>query len=125
MPERLVTMSANEIDRLAIVARVVERRLSQKAAARMMGLSTRQVRRMCRAYERDGAAGMISKRRGRSSNNRFSDEVHAHSRNRMDIASGNQPLVTKKLNVSSRGGALQLLTESERKKNQLGLRSPL
>jgi len=77
MPEGLVTMSAKELDRQAIVARVVERRLSQNAAARMMGLSTRQVRRMCRAYLRDGAAGMASKRRGRQSNNRFSDEVQS------------------------------------------------
>jgi transposase len=75
MPEGLVTMSAKELDRLAIVRRVIEQRLSQKAAADMMGLSTRQVRRMCRAFERDGAAGITSKRRGRPSNNRLSDEV--------------------------------------------------
>jgi transposase len=77
MPEGLVTMSGKEIDRLAIVGRVVERRLSQKAAARMMGLSTRQVRRMCRAFERHGAAGLASKRRGRPSNHRIGYEIQS------------------------------------------------
>jgi transposase len=75
MPEGMITMSAKEVDRLAIVGWVIERRRSQKAAPRMMGLSTRQVRRMCRAYKRDGAAGVTSKRRGRPSNNRLSDEI--------------------------------------------------
>ena len=32
MPEGLVTMSGKEIDRLSIVSRVLERRLSQKRA---------------------------------------------------------------------------------------------
>lgn len=77
MPEGLVTMSAKEVDRLSIIGRVLERRISQKAAARMMGLSTRQVRRMCRAVERDGASGVTSKRRGRPSNNRLSDEMRS------------------------------------------------
>jgi transposase len=75
MPEGLVTMSAKEVDRLAIVGRVLERRLSQKMAAQMMGVTTRQVRRLCRGFERDGETGVISKRRGRPSNNRISDET--------------------------------------------------
>ncbi len=75
MPEGLVTMSAKEVDRLAVVARVLERRLSQKAAATVLGVSTRQVRRMCGAVRCDGAAGLVSKRRGGPSNNRLGDDV--------------------------------------------------
>ncbi len=71
MPEGLVTMSVKEIDRLAVVARVLERRLSKAAALRV---STRQVRRMCAAVRCDGAAGLVSKRRGRPNKNRPGDD---------------------------------------------------
>ena len=71
MPEALLVMSTKEIDRLDVVRRVLERRLSQKKAAELMGVTSRQARRMCTAFRRDGAAGLLSKRRGRPSNNVF------------------------------------------------------
>jgi hypothetical protein len=45
MAKELVTMSRKEIDRLEIVRRVLEGRLSQVKAAELIGLNTRQVRR--------------------------------------------------------------------------------
>jgi transposase len=69
MPEDLLTMSAKEVDRAGVVRRVLERRLSQTKAAELLGVSARQVRRMCRAYERQGARGLISGKRGKPSNN--------------------------------------------------------
>jgi len=47
-------MSRKEIDRLEVVRRVLERRLSQVKAAELIGLSTRQIRRLCTAYEQLG-----------------------------------------------------------------------
>jgi transposase len=75
MPNGLVTMSAKEMDRSEVVRRVLERRLTQTKAAGLMGVSARQVRRMCGAYEREGAVGLISKRRGKPSNNRLSPDL--------------------------------------------------
>lgn len=66
----LITMSTKEIDRLEVVKRVLERRLTRVKAAALMSLNERQVRRMCAAYEAEGAFGLISRRRGRPSNNR-------------------------------------------------------
>jgi hypothetical protein len=74
-PSELVTMSAKEIDRLTVIQRVRDRRLSQKRAAGLVGLSTRQMRRLVKAYGRDGTRALVSKRRGRRANNATPPEL--------------------------------------------------
>jgi hypothetical protein len=64
-------MSYEELDRVSVIERVIERRLTQREAARMLGLTSRQVRRLRRAYVRDGPGGLASKHRGRPSNRRL------------------------------------------------------
>ena len=71
--EELLTMSNKELDRAGVMSRLVERRLSQVAAAETLGVGIRQVRRLLRAYEAKGAASLVSKRRGKPSNRRFAD----------------------------------------------------
>src|SRR3982751_7099068 len=71
----LITMSAKEVDRLEVVKRVLEHRLTRVKAAALLGLNERQVRRMCAAYEAEGASGLASRRRGRPSNNRTHEGV--------------------------------------------------
>jgi hypothetical protein len=66
-----VTMSYEELDRVSVIERVIEKRLTQREAGRMLGLTTRQVRRLRRAYGRDGPGGLVSKHRGRPSNRRL------------------------------------------------------
>lgn len=68
-------MSAKEVDRLGVVRRVLEGRLAQVKAAELLGLTARQVRRLCAAYEAQGAAGLVSRRRGKPSNRRVCAEV--------------------------------------------------
>jgi hypothetical protein len=65
----LVSMSAREIDRLGVITRVQDGRLTQVKAAELLGLTDRQVRRLQAAYQRHGPAGLVSGRRGRRSNN--------------------------------------------------------
>ena len=69
--DELLTMSNREITRLEIMQRLKEKRLTQKEAAGMLGISTRQVKRLWRAYRKKGAQGLVSKRRGKPSNNRL------------------------------------------------------
>ncbi len=64
-------MSYEELDRLRVIERVIEKRLTQREAARVLGLTSRQVRRLRRGYERDGARALASKHRGRPSNRRL------------------------------------------------------
>jgi len=83
---RLLTMSDGELSRLEVINRVLDGRLSQVAAGRLLGLTDRQVRRLvCRVVAR-GADGLVSRRRGRPSNNRlprrFVDQVIAIVRER-------------------------------------------
>ena len=74
-----LTMSAKEVDRLEIIGRVVERRLTQRAAAARLGLSLRHVERLCHAFRRHGAAGLVSRKRGRPSNRKLAEAVRAHA----------------------------------------------
>jgi hypothetical protein len=64
-------MSYEELDRASVIERVIEKRLTRREAARMLGLTSRQVRRLERTYGRDGPRGLASKHRGRRSNRRL------------------------------------------------------
>jgi len=64
-------MSNREITRLEVMQRLKEKRLKQKEAAGMLGLSVRQVKRLYRSYRKKGAQGLVSKRRGKPSNHRL------------------------------------------------------
>jgi transposase len=76
---RTLTMSAKELDRLEVLGRVIERRLTQRQAAEQLGLSLRQVERLCRALRSDGAAGLVSRKRGRASNRKLPAALREHA----------------------------------------------
>jgi transposase len=71
----LLTMSKKEINRLEVIQRVDGKRMKQKAAAEQLGISERQVKRLLRKYRQDGANGLVSKRRGKPSNNQLAEET--------------------------------------------------
>jgi transposase len=73
--DQLLEMSAKELERLEIMQKLRDKRMSQKQAASRLGVSVRQVKRLWKAYRRWGAQGLVSKRRGRASNNRLSEET--------------------------------------------------
>ncbi len=64
-----------EVNRLEVMQRLDGKRLKQKAAAELLGMSERQVKRLLRCYRQEGASGLISKRRGRPSNNQLAEET--------------------------------------------------
>lgn len=53
--------------------RLAEKRMTQREAASILGMTGRQVKRLLRAYRREGAKGLVSKRRGKPSNNRLAE----------------------------------------------------
>jgi transposase len=71
----LLSMSQKELSRLEVIQRVGRKSLTQRQAAAQLKLSLRQVKRLCQAYRQQGAASLISKRRGRPSNNRLAPET--------------------------------------------------
>src|ERR1043165_3886280 len=58
-------MSDKEVARLEVLRDLDQRRLTPTAAVQLLGLERRQVFRLLQAYRAEGAAGLISKRRGR------------------------------------------------------------
>jgi hypothetical protein len=68
-------MSDRELGRFEVLRDLDQRRLTTPAAAQLLGLERRQVFRLLKAYRAEGAAGLISKRRGGSSNRRKPEEL--------------------------------------------------
>lgn len=75
MTKEPITLSYQELDRLAIVQSILAKRLTQSQAAKQLQLSTRHIKRLVRAYRLLGAAGLQSKHRGKRANNAISDAV--------------------------------------------------
>ena len=75
MTEETIAMTQKAVDRLGVVQQVVGRQLRQKEAARQMGLSVRQVKRLVARYRAEGPSGLISRHLGRCPGNALSDAV--------------------------------------------------
>jgi len=67
-------MSRKEADQIIIFNSIVKGQISQKEAADILGLSTRQVRRKLKRYIAEGAYGLTHKGRGKASNRKLSEE---------------------------------------------------
>ena len=59
--------------------RIHERRMTQVEAAERLGLSIRQVERLYRGYKVDGAAALVSKKRGQPSTRRLADALRTRA----------------------------------------------
>jgi len=70
-----IEMNRRERDRLKVLYGVVRGERSQKEAARLLRLTTRQVRRLVRRIEEQGDQGLIHRLRGRPSNRRLVGEL--------------------------------------------------
>lgn len=70
-------MSHREWDRVAVMERVAARDMTQAQVAQQLKVSVRQVKRLVRRYRTEGASGLVSRRRGRPSNNRIDAAVRA------------------------------------------------
>ena len=67
-------MSQNEAQRYAVIERVLQGHASQAVAAQQLGLSVRQIKRLCAGVRQHGAGALISRRRGQPSNRRIGAE---------------------------------------------------
>lgn len=67
-------MSTAELERLSVIQKIVDKSLTQILAAKQLGLTDRQIRRLVKEYKLHGAEGLVSKQRGQISNHKYSDE---------------------------------------------------
>src|ERR1700739_4437211 len=72
-------MSDGELSRLEGLRDLDQRRLTAAGTGSTSGLADRQVYRLLKAYRTEGPAGLISKRRGRSSNRRKPEAVRTEA----------------------------------------------
>jgi transposase len=70
-------MSAKEMERLRVVQLVLEHRLTRVKAGQALGISARQVARLCGAFQREGETGLISRKRGRVGNRKLPSAIEA------------------------------------------------
>ena len=75
----MVVMSKRELNRLDVLARLDNDRLTARAAAELMAITPRQTHRLLRRYRDGGASAVANQRRGRPSNNRLPDVVRDHA----------------------------------------------
>jgi len=68
-------MSIKEISRLEVMQRLSKKQMSQKEAGQILKVSVRQIKRLLRVYRTAGARGLVSKQRGRKSNNCLSEAI--------------------------------------------------
>jgi len=66
--EALITMSNRELNRIEVLQKLKDKRLTQSTAATLLNLSLRQVKRLHKVYMSQGSAGLASKKRGKASN---------------------------------------------------------
>lgn len=64
----IIIMSKKELKRIPVVHSVINNHLTQKEAADILGLSTRQIRRIIKDLKEEGEAALVHRSRGRPSN---------------------------------------------------------
>lgn len=79
--DKLHRMSDKEIKRVQSMTQLEQRQLTQGNAAAQLGISVRQIKRLWRAYQEQGAAGLVNKSRGKPSHNQLRDEVKRQALN--------------------------------------------
>ena len=70
----VVEMSIKELERLNVLHNVRDKTITQAKAAELLGISDRQIRNLLARFDKNGAQGLISMKRGCPSNHRKSSE---------------------------------------------------
>lgn len=73
--DTILIMSTKELSKLEVMQRLAAKRMSQKEASQILNLGIRQVKRILKTYREQGAAGLVSKRRGQPGNNRLAERT--------------------------------------------------
>lgn len=68
-------MTQKELSIYDLMIKTEEKRLMQLKASELLGVSERHYRCLLKAYRQEGPAGLISKKRGKPSNNRLPDKL--------------------------------------------------
>lgn len=73
--EEIVEMSKKEIERIQVLSQVRDKMLTQDLAAKKLGITDRHVRNLLMQIRTEGNKGIISKKRGKPSNNQLKTDI--------------------------------------------------
>ncbi|MBU2037000.1 ISNCY family transposase [Patescibacteria group bacterium] len=79
MTENLIAMTNKELIRYEIVSGLIEKKINGTEAAKQLGLSIRQVKRMKARVSQQGAKGVIHKLRGAPSNRKIDEKLKTNT----------------------------------------------
>ena len=68
---RIISMSINELNKVEVIGKVAQKSLTQHQAADILNITSRQIRRLLKKYQENGASALISKKRERPSNHQL------------------------------------------------------
>ena len=63
-----IYMIINELSRLGVIIKVVEKKLNQTEVVDILNVGIRQIKRLVKKYRFEGATGLISRKRGAPGN---------------------------------------------------------
>ncbi len=72
---QLYTMSTKEFGRLEILQKLIRHEMSQAKASEYLGIGVRQIQRLLINYRHNGSTSIISRKRGKASNNKLPVQV--------------------------------------------------
>jgi len=79
--EEVFSMTNKEIDRIPVIAEVIEGNVNQVCAAKKLKVSERQVRRLITKFKKDGKQSLISKKSNKPSNRCLPSELKSKTIN--------------------------------------------
>jgi transposase len=75
MTQETISMTYHEIDRLHFVRQCLDKKMSQRHAAKTLNITEQHMKRLINRYKQFGPAGLSSQSRGKPSNRRYQDEI--------------------------------------------------
>ena len=75
MKEGKITLSQDQLKTLTVINRFIDKSISRQQAAKLLGLSTRQITRLKKGVLTSGAESLIHKNTGRKPAHAVSDET--------------------------------------------------
>lgn len=73
--EGILGLNIHELKRFQIIQQAIDKQVTQKMAASILGMSCRQIKRLVRAVRQSGAQGVVHKAKGKASNVKIPDEI--------------------------------------------------
>ncbi len=71
----IITMSQEELKRLHVIRKIIDKKLRQVETVNIIGLCDRQIRRIVAEVRKEGDKGIVHKSRGRSSNRALPEKL--------------------------------------------------